>query len=648
MKQETRSASTGGEQEDIQSRLGAPGAGIPWLEQNEATFLAGTLFWLDRVRSYAPAGMKNDRTLGMSSADGHASLHLLTGGSAPREIGSQTVWAMGSISGHWDSAYSPKICINLAEHLLDTALSEHLGPRWQVGPEIDRRSLATSLEDRLKPRLDDEARARLAANIREAFARHWSDPLPATALVELVRSVGEEALLDLLPDLERLQSSLGKPTAEDAEFEALQKRFSFDHFGNARRDEPSDHPKDYARYEALMEKRTMEPGPALRKPLADSIKRLQIAGDQKRLVKEAKGKGPGARWALDRLRKIYPQAWEDFLILGFRDANPDDRRNLFATLAAARPEAAKGLVFLMSPREISALLNEVVRFETTADPESALTRVPALIDFVRDREGEFTRRGEAMLLLANLKLAEEQVKELRPLLLAELKNPQHHPNMPSMSTLSSAVDALSRLPGAEQDLDAIIGMDRASAFGFETGLETTLRLTRTRPDRKLRLEAFIKPCFKSHPGMMDNVFIAALALDLDTLAPDIAAFATESPAVEDGDGANYSGGSFKGPAGERYHIAREITALWSEQDPGTLSRMWIAFVASRNFHFGEHRKDSAVAKLLQEKAAAAFSQLSPEERRKQIDAALAALPEGYERKRAAEVLAAIEATLVAR
>jgi hypothetical protein len=33
MKQETRSASTGGEQEDIQSRLGAPGAGIPWLEQ---------------------------------------------------------------------------------------------------------------------------------------------------------------------------------------------------------------------------------------------------------------------------------------------------------------------------------------------------------------------------------------------------------------------------------------------------------------------------------------------------------------------------------------------------------------------------------------------------------------------------------------
>lgn len=618
------------------------------LEGNEASFLAETLFWLDRVRAYAPAGGKNDRSSGGSTADGHASLHLLTSGSTPRKIGSETVWAGGSISGRWNGAYSTEICINLAEYLLDTALSEHLGPRWQVGPEIDRRSLATPLEDRLKPRLDDDARARLAANIRDAFARHWADPLPATALAELVRSIGEEALVDLLPELERLQSSLDKANAEDAEFEALRKRFSFDHFGNAERDEPTDHPKDYERYKTLMDKRAMDPGPVLRDPLADSIKRLQIAGDQKRLVKEADGNGPSARWALDRLRKSYPLAWEDFLILRFRDGNLEDRRNLFATLAAARPEAAKNLVVLLSPQETADLLNEVVKFETTADPERVLTRVPALIDLVRDRKGDFIRRGEAMQLLGNLKLTEEHVKEFRPLLLAELKNPQHYKDMPGMNTISPAVDALSRLPGAEQDLDAIVDMDRASRSGFETSLETTIRLTEKRPDRKPRLTALIKPCFKSHPGMMNDVFIAALALDLEALAPDIAAFASESPTMEDGDGANYSGGHFKGPAGERYHIAREITALWNEKDPATLARMWIAFVANRPGDFGEYQRDAAVAKFLREKAATAIGQLPPEERQKQIDAVLSTLPKGYKRESAEKVLSSIETMVAAK
>ena len=126
--------------------------------------------------------------------------------------------------------------------------------------------------------------------------------------------------------------------------------------------------------------------------------------------------------------------------------------------------------------------------------------------------------------------------------------------------------------------------------------------------------------------MMNDVFIAALALDLRGLAPEIAALASESPAVQDGDAADYGGGNFKGPAGQRYHIAREITALWNEPDPGTRARMWLALIVSRSYQFSPEYQTSDAAKALRERAAAALQGLGPVDRLRTMNAFRAATP----------------------
>ena len=110
------------------------------------------------------------------------------------------------------------------------------------------------------------------------------------------------------------------------------------------------------------------------------------------------------------------------------------------------------------------------------------------------------------------------------------------------------------------------------------------------------------------------------------MAPDIAALASESPAAPDGDAAEYGGGNFKGPAGQRYHIAREITALWSEPDPATRARMWLALVVNRPYQFSPAYQKSEASGLLREQAAAGIRSLDRELRLKTSDAFRAATP----------------------
>ena len=96
--------------------------------------------------------------------------------------------------------------------------------------------------------------------------------------------------------------------------------------------------------------------------------------------------------------------------------------------------------------------------------------------------------------------------------------------------------------------------------------------------------------------------------------------------MADGDGAHSAGGDFKGPAGQRYHLAREITALWHETDPATRSRLWIAMIVSRPHYYNPGR-ESKHGKCLIEQAAGAIRELPQEPRKNTIEAMIAAAPE---------------------
>ncbi|WP_035616279.1 hypothetical protein [Haloferula sp. BvORR071] len=608
------------------------------LSREEAGFIAETLFWLDRIRSHSFTPDSEDLGIMSSTADGFGSLDLLADGKPPRQLASKTVWA-SSISSRWKGDYSPEVCINLVAEFLATALPQHLGDRWRVAPELDRRNLMTPVEARLAPRLNEGARKQLTANLNEAFTRHWADSLPPQALLKLVMTVSEEAILDLRPELARLRDSLPPPdAAQDAEFEALEKRCGPG--ANFNFDSPEQERKDRDRYHELEEARRFLPGPVLREPITTALAKLDMAGDAKRLKRAIDANDATSLWALDRLRKNFPLEWQDLLTIRFREGDLETRRNLLSTLGAAAPQGGQGLVDLLTPKELDELIIEVTKFELKADPTRAETRVPALLDLIRAHKADYIRRGQAMDLLTEIHLDGEQATTAAGLLLDELKYPQMGEY--GMTTLAPALEALSHLPGATAHLDAIQATPWGKEYNvFRVGLAALERLTHDRPDRKQRLAAYIQPAFKSHPGFMDDVFLACLALDLRELAPLIAGFASEGPAVQEGDGANYSGGNFKGPADEHYHVAREITALWSETDPETLDRMWLSLALARSSHFNPYRNQDAIGDALRAQVVEACARLAKDQRQVLVDTALAALHSPSEREAAAKLLTGV-------
>jgi hypothetical protein len=161
---------------------------------------------------------------------------------------------------------------------------------------------------------------------------------------------------------------------------------------------------------------------------------------------------------------------------------------------------------------------------------------------------------------------------------------------------------------------------------FETGFEAILVMAANHPDRDRLLADYIRPRFAKSEGMMNDILLHVLAFDLRELAPDIAAIATEGPTVADGDGADYSGGNFKGPAGQRYHLAREITALWTESDPATRGRMWAFFAASRSSRFDPQDDHSRMEQALREVAALNLKRLPTGQRNEAVLSALAHVP----------------------
>ena len=456
----------------------------------------------------------------------------------------------------------------------------------------------TPTEERIKPRVDDDNRQRLSDAFTAILQQHAKDPIPAFAIKELVQATGDEMLTDLTIRLRELSSALPPLNAEDHEFETLEKRFANDHFGNSMENKDGKNKEDYARLKELRDKREFLPAAILRTSLSDTLTKLQLSTNAAELKKAVKENGPQSQWALNQFRRLDPNAWSEIIAGQFGNADVESRRAIFSTLAAGSPLAAKKLIEDITPTERFDLIIEIANYHQQQTADSFVNDIPDLMKLIRDRNQNYLRRCSAMPLLTGTKLPPETLKEFTSLLIAEVRNPQQGEY--GMGTLDSAITALSMLPDAASHFDLISTLPGINDRSFSLGFEAILRVTKDRPDRQKLLADFIRPRFTRGNGMMNDVFLAALANDLRNLAPEISAFASENPSVENGDGADYSGGSFETPIGQHYHIAREITALWSENDPTTLGRMWIYFVAAHAYSFSQQNqalRDHAAEKI---------------------------------------------------
>lgn len=591
------------------------------LAPDEARFLADTVFWLDRIRSWSPE-KDDDRMFGLSStADGHASIDLHETGKAPHQLASGTVWATSEVSSRWKGDYNREVFVNLAELLFGSGLPKRLGERWEVAPEVERHSLVTPTSERLEGRESTDLRQQLSETLGSMLDL---PDLPASVLAEIVQAAGDDSLVPLLPRLEGLSTTLPPRDDEDEEYEKLEKRFERDHFGNRLRDEPDEHREAWERLLALREKRRFDPAAVLREPLQQVIDRLKVAQDAAGLMRMVMEGAADSRWALLQLRRLDPEAWAGLLEEQFGAAAAEERRQIFSTLAAGHPATAERLASSLEGRRLVDLIIEVSRFHVSAVPEAVAGDIPVLMELVKDREANYIRRIEAMELLSGMELPAEVLAEFTGLMVSEIRNPQVGDY--GMGTRGSALAALGKLPAAGDHLDVFLEVEDPGSSEFSTLAGVLNQHLKDPDERAERMESWMRRRIETSSGMMSHHFITCLAFDLRGLASEIEAFASEGPEVADGQAAEWSGGSFEGPAGQRYHAAREISALWSETEAATRARMWICFAAAHAYEFAPERASSPSGEALRVKATEAVESLPREERTRLIEAALEAFP----------------------
>ena len=591
------------------------------LSQKEATFLVETSFWLNRIRSKRLSLGQSRYSSMSSSADGYGGFSLHPENGKPVELASETDWATDSISSRWDGEYDRTVFVNLAGLLFRKGVPEMLGERWNTDNKIEGHSLTTSTEDRLADRIGNQAREELASDFSTILKINQTSPLPPEALARLCSAAGTEALISLLPKLKKLHASFPPPNDEDKEYEVLRKRFARDHFGNPLVDDPDDHPKDYARLNELYDKRMFDLAAVLRDSLESGISKIRLTSDSASLKKEVVNNGPLSQWALSQLLRTEPDTWATLISANFAKSNEAEKRTIFITLAAGHPPAAAQLIDDLKAEDQQSLLLEIARYQKKHAPKKFPKYFPSLIAFAADKKKDIYRRGDAMEILASDDLSEPQLRELTAILIAEVSNPQQ--GKISSGTLRYALNSLIALPNPGQHLEFILSLPNIAKIDFPAGFQTLEVMTRDKPERSKILGKFLRTQFTESDGMMNYHFAKALTYDLRMLAPEIAAFASENAKLEDGDGADYSGGSFISPVGHRYHIARDITALWTEKDPSTLARMWIAFAAARPSLFSD---DDPKTSSLRERAEWHIRNLPVNDRRQAIQETLIALP----------------------
>ena len=573
-----------------------PGYTIRILEltARESRFLVDTIFWLDRVRTRDLAG--EDDAIGgtYSSADGSATLTLHEDGQPPRDVAQGTVWATSSIAGGWTGDFAPETCLNMVDYLLAVGWVKRLGERWKSIDPLTHRNLGTPIEERLKPRADADARELLATLCQEALDRHEDDPLPASLLLDLVSIAGDEGLVALREPLQALAASLPPLDDEDREFERLERKFAGNHFGPDLNGGNKKELEAWARLEELRAKRFHAHGPVLREALVYVLRQLDSLDRPDLLMAWARNREAGSSWALQRLERAFPEAHADILFEQFQDAEGQGRRMIFKTLAAARPGAALQLRDRMEKTAGKELLLEIVEVELEHDPDALSERIPALFQVAQtpDRE-RYWRRGSAMELLSETPLDANQRDRLNEILLAEFRqehiDAQGEDSVLSASQLDTACKLLSRQPDGMRFWDLFLETSGrvTESRQFEALLDAILHLSKDDPERRrIGLETLLRNRLHHADGFVEDALLTILAYDVRGLDGLLSKLATRSPDVRDGSKTNHStSGRTIRPVDDRYHAAREILALWAEDDPATRARLWIAFVINHSYPF---------------------------------------------------------------
>jgi hypothetical protein len=553
------------------------------LSYEEALHFVQVVWWLTKAGTKKAAGgtSLSDMDLSLSSADGQGRLTL-----NPEDGGRpivKTGWIRVGSPIIWRRTFDGQACLNAASFAVQRILLDRLGRKWtdlEPGDADELYSIAWGERDLMA------SRTSYLAEMSGRILRLWSPDetqISSWHAAAAAQAGGDFGLLQLRPVLETIPKRLPppqppnkRPRTEDefrAEFKKLRELRDPDEYRE--------------KVQALLEESTRrnEASPDSGRAAADELKdavvlalrKIRAADDLPALKKWAKTRGEGSTWAAARILGKSPREYASVLESWMAKASPEEKSQILSTMFRGCPERAVEIAAKVSSGKRNDLRLVAAEILSNAGRiPGGMDRPDALIEIVRDKSADGDDRLEAIESLVPVENPGRfQGREVDDALLAILENEtlkEPDPDCP----LGEAAQALAwrkriDLMGV---LWRVLKIQEAGTEEHGSVLSAITYLARYagRPEKEELARALATNLSRTGDTPITEILWSAWSADLRSLLPEIEKIATMGPGEEEAEGSG------------RYHLARKIVALWSEEDLATQGKLLIAFgLAERSF-----------------------------------------------------------------
>lgn len=547
------------------------------LDYVEARHWVHVLWWLDRVRSHRANPPESSGTA-WSSADGKGGLVFrdAAGETVFRREG--TLWC-DHAAERWTDDYSPEVFLNIASFLFVSAFPDRLGERWSgLAPRPEVRSCGFDASACSPP--ETGAFPEQTAAFLDLFVPDQT-ALSLAIAREAVRAAGHFADASLEPRLAKILDSLPVPAPKRSRKD-LQAEID-----RLRSIPPSDPgwPDAQDRQSALHDELMAgyrdtgaDDVQSLRDAITLSLRMIRSANELDALQAWACTRDPGAAWALQRLRDLDRPRYVAALEWWVSNSSKNWARQAFDAIACEdAPRASEIARNIAADSRPDLAVTSFAQLSQANELPDGPQRIAALIRVALATNSHWQERGRAIEWLVPpdqpLKYPGPEIDEA----LVQLLDPARADAIVNW-TLGKACMALARRERADAfDAMADVLVSLEDPLVYDDVLDALVQLAQVDPPRfNPRLRKILRPQLRRTNKRVTSLLMAAWSADLRKLKPDVERIATSGPDDYESERAHCCGGD-ESPVDDRFHLARQIAALWNEDDPATEARLLLAF-----------------------------------------------------------------------
>jgi len=554
----------------------------------EARQIVHTIWWLNRVRSYRDEVMPNIGS-GSTTADGSGCLVLRDGDGQLLFKIERTIHVFGSVADMWDHNYNKRVVMNVVASMIYDGLLEELGERWSGAKDKAGDNFFKSVTNPAAYKAEQTTKTReLAGKFLNLFS---ADQTHLSIAVANVSSVAAGSLLctNLVERLVELQEAIPPDTTKkrtyeeiEAELEPLKEALRKDDKNLELKNQVEGLEKELM---AISRETGVEDVNALKAAIALAQKKLRYADDFQALQEWATSQTPGSKWAVQRLKakdKTRNVADLEWLVKNTKDRWTQQSLEASTKVNPKRSEelAKEELPDRGSDLTISAFSH----FNELKHIPDEQQRVRAIIKIARDPANKCEERCAALDLLVP---AEQPLRfsypEIDEALLA-LLDQKEEDKLNQQFVIAGACEGLARRKRVDcfDKLEAVL-KETHNGVIFTSSMAAIIQLSKCDPEKFHRqLESLFRSIIKEGRFNFESLVMTAWSLDLRDLKHVFEGLATSSPEDYEFDWLNQTHPDVQ-PLPFRTHAARQVVALWEDNDSFTQCRLLIAFALSENY-----------------------------------------------------------------